>query len=128
LDENIPEVHINEFVVWEILEPLIQNSIDHAGIEKIIISISTKFDKESNKTVIKISDNGKGIEKELLNADVNGIKKLFYENITSRPAENQNAGYGCYIAYEIGVKRCGWVIDAFNNEVGCTFEISIQNN
>jgi len=128
LDENIPEVHINEFVVWEILEPLIQNSIDHAGIEKIFISISTKLDKESNKTVIKISDNGKGIEKELLNADVNGIKKLFYENITSRPAENQNAGYGCYIAYEIGVKRCGWVIDAFNNEVGCTFEISIQNN
>jgi hypothetical protein len=128
LDEEIPEVHINEFVVWEILEPLIQNSIDHAGVEKIIITIQTKYNRELNRTFIKISDNGKGINQALLVADQNGIKKLFYENITTRQTENQNAGYGCYIAYEIGVKRCGWEIDAYNNEVGCTFEIQIQNN
>ena len=29
LDDKMPIVNINEFVVWEILEPLIQNSIDH---------------------------------------------------------------------------------------------------
>jgi len=128
LSENIPSVHINEFVVWEILEPLIQNSIDHAGVSKINIKISTKYDSQSNKTIINISDNGKGISPELLIPDKYGLKKLFNENVTKRQTENQNAGYGCYIAYEIGVKRCGWEIDAYNNEVGCTFEIKINNN
>ena len=128
LDPRIPPVHINEFVVWEILEPLIQNSIDHADVEKISIKIETFYDEENNKTIIKITDNGKGISEELLEKDEVGIRKLFYENITTRQTENQNSGYGCYIAYEIGVKRCGWEIDAYNNQVGCTFEIRINNN
>ncbi|MCF8266176.1 MAG: histidine kinase, partial [Melioribacteraceae bacterium] len=34
-DENLPNVPIDEFVVWEILEPLIQNSIDHSNVDKI---------------------------------------------------------------------------------------------
>lgn len=128
LDPNIPPVHVNEFVVWEILEPLIQNSIDHAQVDKILIKIETNYDDVNKRTIIKISDNGKGINEDLLVKDKDGIKKLFYENITTRKTENQNSGYGCYIAYEMGVKRCGWEIDAYNNEVGCTFEIKINNN
>lgn len=34
LEQNLPVVNVNEFVVWEIIEPLIQNSIDHGSEEK----------------------------------------------------------------------------------------------
>ena len=54
LDEKVPIVHINEFVVWEILEPLIQNSIDHSHNQKIIIMISTSYIETDNCTVIII--------------------------------------------------------------------------
>ncbi len=46
LDERVPNVHINEFIVWEIIEPLIQNSIDHSVQDKIIVKIETKFNAE----------------------------------------------------------------------------------
>jgi hypothetical protein len=42
--------------------------------------------------------------------------------------ENQNSGYGCYIAYEMAVKKCGWKLDAQNNaESGASFIITIKN-
>jgi hypothetical protein len=48
LDENIPRVHVNEYVVWEIIEPLIQNSIDHSNVSDLKIYIETKHIKENN--------------------------------------------------------------------------------
>ncbi|MEW6702686.1 MAG: histidine kinase, partial [Bacteroidota bacterium] len=79
LDESLPLVNVNEFVVWEILEPLIQNSIDHGNDgeqqsvkESIKIKIATKFDKETNRSFIIISDNGVGVRKELLETDGDG--------------------------------------------------------
>jgi anti-sigma regulatory factor (Ser/Thr protein kinase) len=126
-DPKMPLVPINEFVVWEIIEPLIQNSIDHGGENNIIIKCKTKFDEQSNKSYIIIEDNGVGINRDLLHINENGIKNLFLENITSKQTGLQNSGYGCYIAYEIS-KRCGWEIDAENiNEGGCRFTITISN-
>ena len=46
LDSCIPNVHVNEFVVWEILEPLIQNSIDHGNKRLIKIKIETNIVKK----------------------------------------------------------------------------------
>ena len=43
LDPDFPILHINEYVIWEILEPLIQNSIDHNRGRKIKINISTRY-------------------------------------------------------------------------------------
>lgn len=127
-DENLPLVNINEFVVWELFEPIIQNSIDHAGKEKIGISIVSKYDKEKNKSEIIISDNGLGIDEELLKYNSHGIKKIFQENITTKNAESENRGYGCFIAYQIAKKRCGWDIDAENlPDGGCRFVIKIPN-
>ncbi len=126
-DSNMPLVPINEFVVWEIIEPLIQNSIDHGGENNIIIRCKTNYDEQSNKSYIIIEDNGIGINRNLLNINENGIKNLFLENITSKESGLQNSGYGCYIAYEIS-KRCGWEIDAENlSEGGCRFTITITN-
>jgi len=126
-DPNLPDVPINEFVVWEIIEPLIQNSIDHGGENNLQISCKTKYDKSLNKSFIIVEDNGKGIDPKLLKFDESGIKNIFVENATTKVSGLQNSGYGCYIAYEIS-KRCGWDIDAENlKEGGCRFIITISN-
>jgi len=127
LDEMLPKVSINEFVFWEIIEPIIQNSIDHSGVNNLVISVKTFYDELQKKSFIIISDNGRGISKELLETDKEGIKKLFRENITTKQINVPNTGYGCYIAYEIS-KRCGWGIDAENiTDGGCRFIITIIN-
>ena len=126
-DPALPLVPINEFVVWEIIEPLIQNSIDHGGQNHIKIKCKTRYDSKNNRSYIIIEDNGVGINPKLLNQNEYGIKNLFLENVTSKEMGLQNSGYGCYIAYEIS-KRCGWDIDAENlYEGGCRFNLTIYN-
>ena len=125
-DNNIPLVPVNEFVVWEIIEPLIQNSIDHGGDQDIRVIIKTEYDEKTGKSRIIIRDTGKGILPELLEKNENGIKYLFVENTTTKKPGLQNTGYGCYIAYEMS-KRCGWEIDAENLPAGGTiFTIIIK--
>ena len=127
IDPGLPLVFINEFVIWEIIEPLIQNSIDHGGEGNLMIKCKTKYDENLKKSFITIEDNGKGISPELLQKNNNGIKKIFIENTTTKNAGLQNSGYGCYIAYEM-TKRCGWEIDVINLVPnGCRFTITIQN-
>lgn len=126
LSDDLPIVNINEFVVWEILEPLIQNSIEHGDSENLEVRIQTNYDKDNNRITIKINDNGRGIIPALLECDNSGVKKLFLENVTSKETNTQNSGYGCYIAFQI-CKRCGWEIDAVNlPDRGCCFTITIN--
>ncbi len=128
LDESIPKVCVNEFIVWEILEPLIQNSIDHGNKRFITIIIKTKYDKGKNISYITISDNGVGVVKELLEKDEYGVKKIFLENQSTRLSKDINSGYGCYIAYQMAVCRCGWKLDVENlDNNGCMFTITIKN-
>jgi len=127
LDKKVPTIHINEFAVWEVVEPLIQNSIDHSDDNKILITIKTEYVPKKDLIKVTVSDDGKGILPDFLEQNENGIKKLFFENISSKQGEN-NRGYGCYIAYEIS-KRCGWSIDASNlKSKGSRFEILIPIN
>lgn len=126
LDENLPEVNINEFVIWEIIEPLIQNSIDHGGESNLIIKVSTKHDKDKNQSYLFIEDNGRGVAKDLLEKNSEGIKQIFVEHTTTKTKGIHNSGYGCYIAYEMA-KRCGWDIDVENLEKGCRFTIYIKH-
>lgn len=129
LDENLPFVRVNEFVVWEILEPLMQNSIDHGGKKSIKISVSTKYDKNTNISYLTIADDGIGIKEDLLQIGEQGIKKIFLENESTKKIEGTNSGYGCFIAYQMAVERCGWELDAENLlEGGCKFTITIKNN
>jgi len=127
LDNKLPVVHVNEYVIWEILEPLIQNSIDHNRDRKIKILIKTKYLKSDNLSEIIIQDNGKGINEDLLSKNSEGIKKIFLEHTSSKDNAH-NSGYGCYIAYEICKKRCGWDINAENIAIGgCQISIKIHN-
>lgn len=128
LDDKLPVVHVNEFVVWEILEPLIQNSIDHGGKRHISINIETKFLPDERLSKIVISDNGVGIQQDLLTVTESGIKKIFKENESTKKIEGANSGYGCYIAYQMSVEKCGWKLEAENkSEGGAKFTIIIPN-
>jgi signal transduction histidine kinase len=128
LDDNLPEVNINEFVVWEIFEPLIQNSIDHSGNQSdIIIAIKSDYDRENKIGRISIIDNGCGFPEELLERNEEGVKKIFIEH-SSTKSNSRNSGYGCYIAYEISRQRCNWEIDAENLPArGCQVIITVPN-
>ncbi len=127
-DEKMPFVPINEFVIWEILEPLIQNSIDHGKKQQITISISTEYDEKTRKSVLTISDTGVGIKPELLEIGDNGIKRIFLENESTKIVTTSGAGYGCYIAYQMAVGKCGWEMDAENlDSGGCRFTMKIAH-
>ena len=115
-DPKVPIVHINEYVIWEILEPLIHNSIDHNPEKQIQISITTHHDKDLNRSSIVIRDNGIGFDETMLEIDENQIQKLFLESTSKKP-ESENSGYGCYIAYQISL-RCAWKLSASNTETG----------
>ncbi len=124
--KGLPVLNVNEFVIWEIIEPLIQNSIDHGSMNDLKIKIKTEYDIKEKKIEISIADNGKGISPQLLEPDERGVKLIFGENVSTKDSQIQNVGYGCYIAYEM-TKKCGWEINAVNLEGGgCEFTISIK--
>jgi signal transduction histidine kinase len=129
LDPKMPEVAINEYVIWEVLEPIIQNSMDHGGVDSKIITIKTEFNPGLKQSSIMISDNGGGIRSDLLEKNERGIKKIFQEQITSgNLSGKEHSGYGCYIAYELATQRFGWKIDAENLPGGgCRFTFIVQH-
>jgi light-regulated signal transduction histidine kinase (bacteriophytochrome) len=126
-ENKLPEVSVNEFVIWELFEPLIQNCIEHSGEGQIEVSIETSFNAQTKVSSIYISDNGKGIKPELLEKNDKRVARIFMENISTKNSDLQSEGYGCFIAYQIS-RRCGWEIDVANNaNGGCTYTITIQN-
>ncbi|MGD0339162.1 MAG: ATP-binding protein [Bacteroidota bacterium] len=129
LDPLLPDVAINEYVIWEVFEPIIQNSMDHAGVDKKVITIKTEFNPVLRQSTIMIADNGNGIPLGLLESDEHGVKKIFQEQVTSGDITGkEHSGYGCYIAYEIATQRFGWKINAENlPEGGCRFVFIVQH-
>jgi C4-dicarboxylate-specific signal transduction histidine kinase len=128
LDRAVPLVRVNEFTVWQILEPLIQNSIDHCGVSFVTIQIQTKYDRREHMSYIFISDSGKGILPGLLEHGPKGIQRLFLEDETTKTKMEPHSGYGCYIAYQLAVGKCGWQLSAENlSDGGCRFTLSIRN-
>ncbi len=126
LDEKFPLVGINEFVVWEIIEPLIQNSIDHAPERNIEIIISTKYLPEEKISQLIIEDNGDGIPQNLIESNEEKIQKIFLENVSTKNLTQRNSGYGCYIAHQLATKKCGWDLTAQNMEIGCKFIFTLK--
>lgn len=122
LAEDLPILHVNEYVIWEIIEPLIQNAIDHNTDQSVQIDISTQLDAENNLMLIEIEDNGSGFSPDLLATDADGVKMLFRESVSTKEGVS-NSGYGCYLSREIS-RRCGWELDASNKpEGGACFTI-----
>lgn len=123
LNKDLPLVHVNEYVIWEIFEPLINNAIEHNKNHMTTITISSHYNKPKKEISVAIKDNGVGIKTEFLTKDESGIRKIFKENISDKD-NTDNSGYGCYIAYE-NCKRCGWKLDVLNHKDGAEFLITI---
>lgn len=129
LDPRLPPVRVNEFVVWEVFEPIIQNSIVHAGVERLVVSIRTEHDPGARLSRVMISDNGRGIAPELLQPSERGVKRMFLEHVTTSPGGSDHSGYGAYIAHEIATQRLGWGLDAGTMPGGgAVFTFSIPNH
>jgi signal transduction histidine kinase len=128
LDPALPPVNVNEFTVWEIVEPLIQNAIDHSGKHFVTINIHTGYDAAGHRSTVSIADNGEGIAEELLVPAAKGVKRVFLESETTKKALGLHSGYGCYIAHQLAVGKCGWELDAENmKDGGCIFTLTINN-
>lgn len=126
LADNVPAVPVNEFVVWEALEPIIQNALEHGSVADLVVTLMTSFDAAARQITVMVSDNGVGLRPDLLETDQRGVKRVFLENISTKSKGNQHSGYGCYVAYEIATQRCGWMLDAANNDArGCRFTFTI---
>lgn len=127
LDPDFPVVHINEYVIWEIIEPLIQNAIDHNPDTCVTITIQTEYMADDEEGIVRIQDDGRGIPEEMLAIDADGVEILFHEHSSTKDRAG-NSGYGCYIASEISRRRCGWNLGASNlPDGGCEFVITIPN-
>jgi len=128
LDPQMPTVPVNEFIIWEILEPLIQNSIDHGDRVPLTIALSSRHDPTAKRSTIRVADNGVGIPEELLKPDAKGIKRIFAEKEATVELMGSHSGYGCYIAHQMAAGRCGWELDAENLKGGgCCFTITIHH-
>jgi hypothetical protein len=129
LDEQLPPVPVNEFVAWEAFEPILQNCVEHAGVPHVRICITTQLDASRDNSVVTIADNGKGIAPELLERNGQGIQRIFEEQTSTKTAGGEHAGYGCYIAHEIATQRCGWLLEAENQDGGGSrFIFTIPNH
>lgn len=126
--ENIPVISVNEYVLWEVAEPLIQNAITHNAEKKIVVKLKTEYVCSEKKIVLTISDNGRGVHPGLLEKNEEGIQKLFLEHVSTQESIERQYGYGCYIAHSLAVKYCGWKMSAANLEQGCEFKIEIFTN
>jgi hypothetical protein len=126
-DDSVPIINVNEFVIWEIIEPLIQNSIAHNADKHVNIIVATKYDIEEKKIYLTIQDDGAGIKEELLERNEDGIKKLYLENVSTKNALDQKYGLGCYIAYILSTKYLGWTLDTENvSDGGCISKLTIH--
>jgi len=128
-DPSVTIINVNEYILWEVVEPLLQNSINHNSERQIIISVSTKYDIENKKINLFISDDGVGIRPDLLEKNQDGIQNIFMESVSTKNLVEGPYGFGCYIAYTLAVKYCGWKMRADNlPSKGCMFTIEIPTN
>ncbi|MCK9282512.1 MAG: ATP-binding protein [Melioribacteraceae bacterium] len=128
-DDRIPIINVNEYIIWEVVEPILQNSITHNSEQIITIKITTKYDELNKKISLLISDDGKGISLELLKINSQGIQKIFLENVSTKNFTSGQNGFGCYIAHTLAVKYCGWKMSVKNlSPKGCMFVIEISTN
>ena len=127
LDKNLPLINVNEYVLWEIIEPLVQNSIAHNSDREVKILVKTEFLQIEKLIKIIVEDDGKGITGDQLLTNEKGIQNIFLEDTSTSKLTEEHAGYGCYLVYNLTVNHCGWKIRADNlPDKGCRFELAIN--
>ena len=113
-DPNVTNVTVDAEQIRRVFINLFENSID-ALKDKGTIEISTKFDFNTNKILIRFSDNGIGIS----NTDRD---MLFLPHFTTK---KRGTGIGLAIVNRIVIDHGGTISVKSNQTNGTTFEIQI---
>jgi two-component system, NtrC family, sensor kinase len=92
IDEDLPEMVADRDKIRQVLVNIILNSAQAIG-EDGIIEVRSRFDREQQRAIIEIEDNGPGIPEEMLG-------KIFDPFFTSKPA-GQGTGLGLAVSYGI---------------------------
>ena len=111
--------HANE--IKQVILNLIKNAEDvlvEKGIEKPYIKIHTYT--LDNKHILKISDNGGGIPKE--------IKNKIFDPYFSTKLDKNGTGLGLYMSKIIVEDHCNGELSEANNKDGAVFQIAIPNS
>lgn len=125
-DESLPKVNIIPQDFGRVLLNLINNAFyavqakSKQANEEYIPTVSVSTEATEQKIIIKVTDNGTGIPKELRS-------KIFQPFFTTKPT-GQGTGLGLSLAYDIVTKGHGGTIELDSTEgEGTTFIITLPN-
>ena len=115
---NVPKVICHQGEIHQVLMNLFLNA-SHACEDKGILTLSTSMKEINNKNwvVIDITDNGKGMSKEV-------VKKIFDPFFTTKPV-GVGTGLGLSVSFGIIEKHKGKIWVASEEGKGTTFTISL---
>jgi two-component system NtrC family sensor kinase len=99
--ESLPDVQGNFANLGQVFINVIKNAVQALPEGKGRVTLKTRYEKQSDRVIIEISDTGSGISE----AKIKDIFKPFY----TTKAVGQGTGLGLYISHEI-VKRHGGAI------------------
>ena len=116
LDENV-EIEADKIRIGQVLRNLLNNAIKFTP--KGVISVDTHVYHDENKLLVKISDTGLGIPKEVL-------PNIFGKFVTKGIANEQSGtGLGLFLSKGIIESHSGKISAKNNVEGGATFEFTI---
>lgn len=99
IQKNLPPVYIDKEQIKQVVINLIQNSIEAMAKKGGLIKVEVAASLNVEEVIIEISDNGTGIEKELL-------EKIFDPFYTTK---EEGTGLGLAISYQIIENHGGWL-------------------
>ncbi len=116
-DDNLPKISTDPNQLQQVFLNIIDNAIDAVG-QSGQIRVETFTDKQNHKQImVKISDNGPGISREL-------ISKIFDPFFTTKRPD-EGTGLGLSISYGIMEKLGGHIAVESEEGKGTTFIISL---
>ncbi len=117
LEENLPDVMADEDQLTQVLINLMLNAeqaFPH-DIDSPVLRISSCFEKQKERIVVKVSDNGPGIPKDL--------QVRIFEPFFTTKAVNEGTGVGLALSHRIVASHNGQLGLGDSELGGATFEL-----
>jgi two-component system, NtrC family, sensor kinase len=120
VDENLPEIKVNQQDVGRVLLNLFNNAF-YAASQSVSPAIKVITKSEKEYLIIEVIDNGKGIPKDIL-------PKIFQPFFTTKPT-GEGTGLGLSLSYDIITKGNNGKIEVLSEEgKGATFIVKLPLN
>ncbi len=104
---NLPSVRANKYLITQLMQNLIFNSLKYSG--ESIPTIEINAEDKGKLLLFSVQDNGIGIEKKHL-------KKIFYERKRINPTQQQGSG--------LGLSHCNKIIKEHGGKIWATSTIN----